>query len=232
MKHGFPSVSIAVGLIVSMILAVSVSFACLSSANDPLATGQATESPPTATTTHQESLAPNEPPTNGLRFIPNGDGTCILSGLGDCTDACVVIPAYSPSGDLVTEIAALALYGCTTVTAVQIPSTVTKIGNLAFASCPNLAYVSVSEQNPYFCDIDGVLYSADEKTLLLYPAMRAGSTVEIRPATVRICDMAFYNCKYLNRIVFLGSAEEWECIAIGTQNYSLTAAAKDFNSVA
>jgi len=224
-------IPIAVGLVFAMILALSVSLIGLS-ANEPPDAGQATDtesgSPDTAPASG-ESLPPLQaPPTSGLRFTKNGDGTCILSGLGDCTDACVVIPAYSPEGDRVTEIAALALYGCSTVTAIQIPSTVAVIGNLAFANCPNLVYVSVSEQNQNFRDIDGVLYSADEKTLILYPALRAGSTAEIRPVTKRICDMAFYNCQHLSRILFAGSAEEWECIAIGTQNYSLTAAAKSF----
>lgn len=230
-KANLPMIPIAVGLVFAMILALSVSLVGLSS-NAPPDPGQASDAkidtPDTAPTSTESLSPPQVPPTSGLRFTKNGDGTCILSGLGDCTDACVVIPAYSPEGDRVTEIAALALYGCSTVTAIQIPSTVTVIGNLAFANCPNLVYISVSEQNQNFRDIDGVLYSADEKTLILYPALRAGSTAEIRPVTKRICDMAFYNCQHLSRVLFSGTAEEWECIAIGTQNYSLTAAAKSF----
>ena len=165
---------------------------------------------------------------NGLRFISNGDGTCVLAGIGNCRDACVVIPEYAPNGDRVTAVAAMALYQCTTVTMLQLPASVTDIGGLAFADCPNLVYVSVSAGNPNYRDVDGVLYTADESTLILYPAKRTGSVAHIRSVTTKIEDMAFYSCVYLTRISYSGTAEQWEEIRIGFKNYSLSAAAKSF----
>ena len=44
------------------------------------------------------------PPSQGLAYISNGDGTCFVSGIGTCTDTDVVIPAVSPAGDTVTGI--------------------------------------------------------------------------------------------------------------------------------
>ncbi|MBQ8432303.1 MAG: leucine-rich repeat protein [Clostridia bacterium] len=195
----------------------------------PSEEGTTTAAPPVTT-------APPAPQTqppkvgNGLVFDSNGNGTCVLTGLGDCNDACVVIPEYAPNGDRVTEIADRVFFEATSVTAVQIPAGVERIGSLAFAACKNLVYLSVDANNPYYCDVDGVLYSADKQTLLQYPPMRAGSTATILRSVTEIKEMAFYDCTYLRSILYAGSAEEWEQIRIGSKNYSLTAASKTFGA--
>lgn len=167
----------------------------------------------------------------GMVFRSTGNGVCVLESVGSCRDAFAVIPDRSPSGDRVTGISARAFYGCETVAAIQIPSGVTTIGDLAFADCPNLVYISVSESNPRFCDAEGVLYTSDGSELILYPARHAGAAALI-PATVReIADMAFYGCTYLEEIRFSGSPAQWENIRIGTKNYSLTAASVVFYAV-
>ena len=181
-------------------------------------------------TTPEETTAPEEITTqsNSLAFASAGDGTCTVIGIGTCTDSCVVIPAYSPAGDRVTSISARALYGCKQINAIQIPATVEHIGALAFANCPNLVYISVSDDSEEYCDIDGILYTSDGRELLLYPPMRAGASVTISLVTTEIAEMAFYNCAYLTHVYYTGSPEMWERIAIGSKNYSLIAAAKTF----
>ena len=182
------------------------------------------------TFTEETTTAPEEItlPSNSLLFASAGDGTCTLVGIGTCTDACVSIPAYSPVGDRVTAIAARALYGQKQINAIQIPATVEHIGVLAFANCPNLVFVSVSDQNEEYCDIDGILYTSDGRELLLYPPMRAGASVTISLVTTEIAEMAFYNCAYLSHVYYTGTPEQWERISIGAKNYSLTAASKSF----
>ncbi len=187
--------------------------------------------------TGKKTEAPTEEPTdppidtsNGLEYRSNVGGTATLTGIGTCRDACIVIPEYTPDGDRVTEIAPSALYGVGTVTAVQIPASVERIGALAFAGCKNLIFISVSEENRYYCDVDGILYNAAQTELLLYPPMHAGANFNLPKSIKTIHDMAFYNCAYLSRILYAGSPEEWETIAIGSKNYSLTAAAKSFYS--
>ncbi len=181
-----------------------------------------------STVPEEDSTAPPEDRGNGLAYAANGDGTCTLIGIGKCDDVCIVIPETSPAGDLVTAIAPRAFYGCTYATAIQIPATVTRIGDLAFAACPSLVYLSVDLANPYYCDIDGILYTADGQTLLTYPAMRAGNEITIGSVTTEIAEMAFYNCAYLTHITYTGTAEQWERIRIGAKNYSLIAASKSF----
>ena len=181
--------------------------------------------------TPPEANVPATPAPSELRFTSNGDGSCVLSGIGTYDDPCVVIPVFSPQGERVTSIAPMAFYRNETITAVQIPASVITVGALAFADCPNLVYISVSADNPYFCDVDGILYTRDESTLLLYPPKRSGSEVGISECTVRIADMAFYRCAYLSLVRYGGTAEQWEKIRIGTKNYSLTAAAKEFSDM-
>ena len=198
---------------------------------------QATEkAPPTEEnpSTAPSTTAPTDPPKdpepqgNGLVYVSNGDGTCRVSSIGTCLDACVVIPEYAPGGSRVTAIEPRAFYGCATVSAIQIPASVTSIGALAFAGCKNLVYISVSAKNTAYCDIDGVLYTADRKTLLLYPPMRAGSYANISADVTDIAEMAFYDCTYLRTVIYGGTPEQWERIRIAQKNYSLTAASKSF----
>ena len=167
---------------------------------------------------------------SGLSFVSNGDGTCTLTGIGSYSDPFVIIPPLSPLGDKVTAIATRALMGCDLATAIQIPETVEWIGELAFANCQNLLYVSVNKYNPYFKDVDGVLYTAEEDRLILYPPMHTGSTLFLPATVLEISDMAFYQCAYLSSIRYEGSAEEWHLIRIGAKNYSLTAASVIFSA--
>ena len=43
-------------------------------------------------------------PSEGLEFTSNGDGTCYVAGIGECTDTDIVIPEVSPTGDVVIAI--------------------------------------------------------------------------------------------------------------------------------
>ena len=225
---------VALAISFTMVLALIVALICLHYVDEeetppPEESEEMSSIFPLQTTDEATSPETDPPPIpDSLLFSSNGDGTCRIIDVGSMTDACVVIPDFSPSGDRVVEIAARAFYGCRTVTAIQIPSSVRVIGELAFADCPNLIYISVSAQSTAFCDLDGVLYTKDLTTLLLYPAMRAGSTATLRAETLRIAPMAFYRCAYLSHVSYLGSAEAWEEISIGEKNYSLTASSKSF----
>lgn len=254
MKSHNQILMVSLAVVFAIALALTVALICLSSAERgkaptdstqpptrpegptlpfPTATDEPLTDPPAVTVfLPVETDAPitTEEIGNGLRFTRNGNGTCTLSGIGTCRDAFVVIPAYSPAGDRVVAIADGALMGCDGITALQIPETVTDIGYLAFANCKNLIYISVSPENLYYRDEDGVLYTADGKTLLLYPPMRAGEVFFLSASVTRIADMAFYGCTYLASIHYGGSAELWDTISIGSRNHSLTAASVVFSA--
>jgi hypothetical protein len=231
-KTQSPSIPLILITLFTIALAVAVAWISITATPPPLGS---TELSVLSTVLPTVSTEPSEPPveeltSRGLLFSPTGDGTCTLAGLGTCTDSSVVVPTYAPTGERVTAIAPMAFYGTQGVSAVQIPASVTEIGALAFADCTELAYVAVHPDNPAFCDREGVLYSVDQATLIIYPPKHTGNEIHISATTVRILDMAFYRCDYLLHVRYGGTAAEWELIRIGTRNYALIAAAKEFEA--
>lgn len=81
-------------------------------------------------------------PSEGLLYMSAGNGTCFVD-LGDCTDENIVIPAYSSSGEKVTQIKAYAFAGSHNIKSIRIPETVTVIGEGAFQNCINLESVNL-----------------------------------------------------------------------------------------
>ena len=160
-----------------------------------------------------------------LQFTSFDNGTCYVSGIGNCSDTCIIIPERSPDGDIVTSIGERAFYGNKDIKAIQISSTVTSIGDMAFGGCTSLVYISVDAQNRAFCDIDGVLYSIDSSTLIMYPAACGASSIELPKALTKISNMAFYDCPKLTQIYYQGSLSDWGKINIGESNFALYTAA-------
>ena len=79
----------------------------------------------------------------GLEFTSNKDGTCYVSGIGDCTEENIVIPSKSPKGDKVTAIGDRAFFDCFTVKTISIPDSVTYIGDNAFRGCIYLTEIDI-----------------------------------------------------------------------------------------
>lgn len=73
-----------------------------------------------------------QPASTGLQFVPHGDGTCSVGGIGSCTDASIVIPELSPAGDRVIAISANAFLNKSSITSVVIPDCVASVGADAF----------------------------------------------------------------------------------------------------
>ncbi len=69
----------------------------------------------------------------------------------------------------VTSIKAYALNGDSYVKTIYIGENVLEIDGKAFYSCWALQRIIVDENNPNYCDIDGVLYDKDKTELLCYP---------------------------------------------------------------
>lgn len=104
----------------------------------------------------------------------------------------------------------------------RIPATVEHCAVSAFISYRLMAF-EVEEGNPEYCSVDGVLYSADKRRLLAYPAGRSGAFVvpsfvkEIGPGVFRslmnltaiefdceltdVYDAMFEDCSGLTRVV-------------------------------
>lgn len=101
-------------------------------------TAAATE---TETETEAETLAPSE----FLKYVSNGDGTCYVAESNDpWPNMDIVIPPVSPDGDIVTAIGREA-FRCRGITSVVIPDTVTHIGEYAFYDCWDLTSITIPD---------------------------------------------------------------------------------------
>ena len=83
-----------------------------------------------------------------------------------------------------------AFYNCDKITSVTIPASVTSIGDRSFCRCKNLKSINVENGNKNYVSIDGVLYSADRKTLLFYPEGK-DTSFDIPDFVENISDCAF-----------------------------------------
>lgn len=180
---------------------------------------------PPATEPETEPVTEAPPPPPSLSFESNGDGTCSVTGIGNITDTYVSIPARSPEGDIVTGINEKAFFHNSSLKAVEIPSTVMSIGDMAFADCSELVYITVDKNNKMFKDVSGVLYSIDLTRLICYPSGSGISSINVSDDLKVIAPMAFYGCDSLKSINYSGTLEDWSKISIGAYNYGLYSAA-------
>jgi len=127
---------------------------------------------------------------------------------------------------------------CSGITAIELPAALKTIGDRAFIGCSKLAALTVEEGSTSFTAVDGVLYSADGKELLIYPAGKtdtafavpdgvasieayamAGSRIAslTLPASLKdIGSSAFSSCPGLTSVVFPDEGS----IAIGPDAFS------------
>lgn len=76
--------------------------------------------------------------SSGLEFDSNGDGTCYVVGMGECTDTELLIPPVSPDNDTVIGVEGFAGEA---ITSVSFPSTIEDIARRAFNNCTSLTDV-------------------------------------------------------------------------------------------
>ena len=91
-------------------------------------------------------------------------------------------------------------YECTNLEEIRIPTGVQNLGKIGYCAT-SLKHLSVDSNNKNFVVIDDVLYSADQKELLIYPSAKEDKNFTI-PKTVRtISAYSFSFQKYLESIV-------------------------------
>ena len=109
----------------------------------------------------------------------SGDSTCVKITLPDSIKT-IGISAFRRSGITQMEIPAgvevikRGAFSHTALTSVKLPDGLSFIGSIPFADCKSLSEIAISESNPNYKTVDGVLYSKDGKTLIQYPAAKGG----------------------------------------------------------
>ena len=129
--------------------------------------------------------------STSLSITSNGDGTCRINHIGSCVDSDIVIPPIH-NGDIVNAIADWAFDGCSHLTCISIPNSVTKIGSGAFRDCKNLTSISIPDSVK--CIVDGVF--CDCSNLI---------NVRIPDSITSIGLAAFAGCKSLTSIALPNS---------------------------
>lgn len=150
-----------------------------------------------------------------LVTIPN---SVVSIGNGAFSKCYIMASVTIPNS--VTEIGDEAFCESTILTSVTIPDCVTKIGDKAFCNCFELEYIFVDKNNPYYADIDGVLYDKNISTLIQFPiTMRE---VAIPNSVTEIGSYAFSSCWLLtsitipNSITKIGKYAFSDCISLSS----------------
>ena len=86
------------------------------------------------------------------------------------------------------------------ITIIMLPSTVTELGENLFSFCDNLTAINVTEGNPNYMSVNGVLYSDNGTKLLQYPAGKTDTTLVIPEGIIAIENQSLNNLQYLTTI--------------------------------
>lgn len=90
----------------------------------------------------------------------------------------IVIP------DACEKLTATAIYQCDRLTSIHLGKSVSEYSGYCGSYCPALTSITVSPGNTHFTSVDGVLFNAEQTTLVKYPAGK-GETEYTVPSTVR-----------------------------------------------
>ena len=137
------------------------------------------------------------------------------------------------------------------ITSVNIPDSVTSIGDGAFSGCSRLAEITADINNTNYTSQDGVLFNKEKTVLIQYPAGCTDTAYIIPDGVVEIGASSFGRCKKLTSITipasvktistaafaassltdvyYQGSEQEWNNIDFTYLNGNLTEARVHFN---
>lgn len=121
-----------------------------------------------------------------------------------------------PSG--VTAIGSWGFSGCNKIKSMNLPESLQSIGELAFSSMCDVESFNISENNAYFCTVDGVLFSKDMSKLYFFPLGKNTAEYVIPESVTTLGTSSFGLCKYLKDIYVHENVTNIEQTMFGNMN--------------
>ena len=112
-------------------------------------------------------------------------------------------------------------FSYTGLTTVSIGSGVSNIDDHTFMSCSKMTAITVAEDNPYYCTVDGVLYNKPVTRLIYYPGGKAGAFVFPDTVTSYV-NGAFDFCNTITSVTLpagltaFSTGSFYKCTALGS----------------
>lgn len=155
--------------------------------------------PPLATTVYAQTSGDYE-------YSMNSDGTVTIEAYTG-TETDLIIPG-TLDGCLVTGIDGFShiptVFMQERFSSVTIPGSVANIDDGVFRDYTGLRQIIVDSSNVHYASVDGVLFSKNPSTLLVYPGGKAGDYI-IPDGVTGIADDAFHYCTELTGLTITGS---------------------------
>ena len=145
----------------------------------------------------------------GVNWIIDCNGKLTISGTGDMVTSWYSSP-WKEYNELITsvmieegitKISGSAFARAKNLKTISIPSTVNTIGALIVDGCRLLEEIRVNDNNMDYKSVDGILFSEDEKTLVIYPQNKAGKEYDIPDTVTTIDRYAFDECANLDYLI-------------------------------
>ena len=203
------------GVLLAVLLTVGMCVACgepeYEPESDTQAATEADTPAPTVPVTVPATEAATEPPvpttgSEGLTYTLNSDGrgyTC--TGIGTCTETEIVLDTYN--GKPVTAIGYEAFRGCSQMTSISIPSSVTRIEQSAFRECTGLTSVVIPKR-------------VTEISIQLFEGCTSLTSLTL-PRNLKVIRIeALYNTRLMN-IYFAGTEAQWAAVTVEEANHEL-----------
>lgn len=168
-----------------------------------------------------------------IRYIGKGRRVIVPDGIEEIESSAfwdkqnieeVVLP------DTLRNMGGDTFYSCTNLKKVNIPANVDNMGNNPFAGCP---LIKIENHSKNFIYENGVLYTADRKTLIYCSIKGDSETIDVPEGVTLIGKHAFYLCDRLKKIVLPESLERMEnnpfsgCSKLEIENHSKAYFIKD-----
>ena len=104
-------------------------------------------------------------------------------------------------GHRVTFIGSGAFKGCTSLTSVTIPDSITEIYPFVLDECASLRTINVAANNMNYSSENGILFNKDKTLLIRYPQKKDDKTYTIPDSVTEINSSAFSGCTLIENVI-------------------------------